>query len=103
MGNDELPLLEELVGYANAFAEQATGVTPQVQNQALQITERIERLGNLALGSFVEPVDVHVADARLDQEVYVDRVAGNLVANQRELHRLFHAFTRDADVDGSAL
>ena len=55
------------------------------------------------LGGFVEAVDVHVADARLDQEVDVDAVPRNFVANQRELHRLFDGFARDADVNRGAL
>ena len=46
---------------------------------------------------------MHVADARLDQEVHVDAVARNLVAHQGELHRLLDAFARDADVNRCAL
>src|ERR1700751_6012472 len=50
------------------------------------------------LGGFVKAVHVHVADTGLDEEVNVYAVPWNFVANQRELHRLFDAFARDADV-----
>ena len=97
------PFLQELVGDADAFAQQPAGIASQVEDQSLQIAERIERFRNFVLGRFVEAVDVHVADARLDQEMHINAVARNLIANQRELHRLLDAFTRDADVNRGAL
>ena len=55
------------------------------------------------LGGFLEPCDVNVAHARLDQESEIDAVARNLVADQAELHRLFHGFPQDRDMNRSAL
>ena len=42
--NDQLALLQELVGHADAFAEQAAGILPQIEDQALQIAHLVERL-----------------------------------------------------------
>src|SRR5579872_213477 len=103
MGDDELSLLQELVGNAHALAQQSTRIAPKIENQSLQIAERIESLRDFVLRGFVKSVDVHVADARLDQEVHVYAVARNLIAHQRELHRLLHAFARDADVNRGSL
>src|SRR5580704_19491704 len=41
---------------------------------------------------------MHVADSRPDEEMHVHAVAGNLIADESELHWLLHAFARDADV-----
>ena len=39
MRNDKLTLLQELVGDAHAFTQQAAGITPQIENQSLQIAK----------------------------------------------------------------
>src|SRR5690348_11090338 len=98
MRDDELSLLEELVGDADAFAQQSTRIATQIELQALQVAEGIKRLGYFVLGRFIKTVDVHVSDAGLDQEVNVNRVTRNFVADQGELHRLLDAFARNADV-----
>ena len=67
--NDQLALLQELVGDANAFAEQSAGILAQIEHQALQISKLVERFGHFMLGGFLEAGDVEVADAGLDQEV----------------------------------
>src|SRR5579871_4984307 len=103
MGNDQLSFLQELVGDADALAEQSTGITAQIENQALQIAKLIERLRDFVLRGLIESVDAHVADAGTNQEVNVDTVAWNLVADQRELPRLLHARPRDTDVNRRAL
>src|ERR1700722_3026569 len=102
MGNDELTPLQELVSHAYAFAQQAAGIAAQIENQAFQIAEPIQRVGDFVFGGLIEAADVHVADAGLDQEMNVNAVTRNLVADQRELHGLLDAFARDADVDGGA-
>ena len=102
MGNDQLTPLQEFVRHANAFAEQASGIAAQIEDQALQIAELIKRVGDLVFRGFVEAADVHVADAGLDQEMNVNAITRNLVADQRELHWFLDAFARDADVDGGA-
>ena len=98
MRNDELVFLQELVGYAHAFAEQAAGIAPQIENQTLEIAKLIQSSRNFFFRGLVESVHVHVADSRPDQEMYVHAVTRNLVAHQGEFHRLLHAFARDADV-----
>ena len=98
MRDDELTFLQELVGYANAFAQQSAGISPQIQNQPFEIAKLVQRLGNLFFRRLVEAGDVQVSNARPDQEMNVHAVARNLVAHQGELHRFLHAFARDADV-----
>ena len=51
MGNDELPFVQELVGNAHAFIEQAAGILPKVEDQSLQIAHFIERIAELLLRS----------------------------------------------------
>ncbi len=36
VGNDQLTLVQELVGDAHAFTQQAAGILAQVKNQSLQ-------------------------------------------------------------------
>src|SRR5947207_1976967 len=102
MGDDDLSLLQELVRYSNTFAQQPTGVATQIENQSFEIAELVERVGNFMFRGLVESVDVHIPHAGPDQEVDVDAVTRDLVADQGELHRLLHAFARDADVNGCA-
>ena len=81
MRDDELSLLQEFVSDAYALAQQSPGITPQIEDQPFQIAERIECFGDFMFRSFVEAVDVHVADARLDQEMHIHAVTRNLVAH----------------------
>src|SRR5579864_5022700 len=98
--NDQLSLLQELVCHAHAFTQQTAGIGAQVKDQALEIAKRIERIGNFMFGGLIETVDVHVSHAWLNQEMNIDTVARNFVADKRELHRLLNVFARDADVNG---
>src|SRR5580658_7319187 len=100
--NDKLTPLQEFVSHADALTEQTAGIAAQVEDQALQIAELIERVGDFVFRGFVESADVHVSEAGLDEEMNVHAVARNLVADQREIHGLLDAFARNADVDGGA-
>src|ERR1700691_2772471 len=42
MRNDELVFLQELVGHAHTFAQQAAGITAQIKNQTLEFAELIQ-------------------------------------------------------------
>src|SRR5947209_19310469 len=102
MRDDDLSFMQELVGYANTFAQQSAGVLSQIEDQALEFTlllELLESLRDLVLGSLGESVDVHVADAWTNLECEIDAVARNLVAHYGELDRLVGAFANDGDVD----
>src|SRR5208337_1001684 len=102
VGDDELSLLQKLVSYAHAFAEQTSRILPQVQNQALQISHLVQGLGDFMFGGFLESGNVHVADTGLDHEVQVHAVARNLVADHGELERMVGAFAQHGDADGGA-
>ena len=102
MGNNQLSLVQEFVGYAHTFIEQAAGILAQVEDQALQIAHLIERVGDFFFRGLVEAGDVHIADAGPDQEVQIDAVARNFVAHHGELQRLVRAFAQNGDVDGGA-
>ena len=101
VGNDELPLAQELVGDADALAEQAAGVLPEVENQAFEIAHFVERVCHFMLGGLIETGDVHVADAGADHEVQIHAVARNLVAHHGEFERLVGSLAQHRDVDGS--
>src|SRR3954470_2969567 len=103
MRNDQSSLMQELVGYANAFIKQAARILPQIENQSLQIAHLIQRVRDFMLGSLVESGDVHISNSRLDQEVQVNAVARNFVTHDSKLERLVRAFTQNRDVDGGAL
>ncbi len=49
MRNNDLSLLQEFVGNANPLAQQAAGISAQIENQPLEITEFIEGLLRLLL------------------------------------------------------
>src|SRR3954453_6562114 len=55
------------------------------------------------LGGFLELGDVHVANARLHQEVDVDGVTRNLVAGNDEVHRLGGALAGEGPANLGAL
>ena len=76
VGDDDLALLEELVGHADAFAEQSAGILPQVENQSLHVAHLVQRLLHFVLGGLLEAGDVHVADAGTNQEMQIDASSG---------------------------
>src|SRR5260370_1144770 len=95
-------MLEEFIGDAYAFTEQASGILPQIEEQSLQIAHLIQSLGYFMLGGFLESGDVHVTDARLNHEVQVHAVARNLVADDCEFERLVGAFPQHRDPNRGA-
>jgi hypothetical protein len=103
MGNDHGSFLQELVGNANAFAQEAAGILPQIQDQAFHVAEFVERGLHLIFGGLGEAGDMHVADTRLDEEVRVHAVAGNLVTGDGELKWFVSTFARDGDANGGIL
>src|SRR5271167_287236 len=93
VGNNDLSLLQELVGHADAFAQQSAGILPQVEDQAVEVTHLIKRLPQLVLGRLLEAGDVNVAYARPNHEMHIHAIAGNLVAYDAEVERLVGTFT----------
>src|SRR5580692_9088139 len=55
--DDELSLLQELVGDADALTEQTARIAAQVEDESLEVAEGIERVGNFVFGGLVEAVD----------------------------------------------
>src|SRR5581483_8900689 len=53
--------------------------------------------------SLLEPRDVDVADSWTNQEVDVDAIAGNLIANHSKVQRLVRTFAQNGDLDAGAL
>src|SRR5208283_4191488 len=100
VGNDQLSLLEKFVGYADALAEQASGILAQIEDQAFQIAHLVERIGYFMLGGFLETGDVQVSDAGLDHEMEVDAIARNLVADDGEFDGVVGTFAQHGDADG---
>src|SRR5208337_3852359 len=101
--NNQLTLAQKLVGNAHAFAEQPSRILAQVENQTFEVAHLVERVGDFLFRGFVKPGDVQIADSGLDQEVQVDAVARDLVANYGELEGLVVALTQDRDMDGGSL
>src|SRR5580704_334700 len=103
MRNDQLAFPQELVCDADAFAEQASRILTQVENKTLQVAHLVERFGDFFFRGLVKAGDVQIADSGPDQEVQVDAIARDLIANHGKLKRLLGALAQDGDVDGGAL
>jgi len=102
LGDDDLALLEELVGDIDGLVEQAAGVVAEIDDEAVQGAgglEVVQGVAHLAAGGLHEVGDVDVADAGLEQEGEIDGVAGNLVAHEVEGERAVMALALDGDQD----
>ncbi len=74
MRNDQLTLLQELVGYANTFTQQAAGISAQIKNQTLKIAKFIESLADFFLRGLVKPGDVQVSNAGISSRIRVNSI-----------------------------
>src|SRR5215470_2846988 len=88
MRNDKLAFAQKLIGYAYTFIQQAARILTKIEDQTLQIAHLIQSICNFMLSRLIESGDVHIANARPDQEVQINAVARNLVADYREFERL---------------
>ena len=102
MRDNHLPFAEKLVGDADALAEQAARILPQVKNQAVQIAHGVQRLAHFLVGGFLEAADVEIADARADHEMQIDAVARNFIAYHGELERFVGALAEHRNFDRGA-
>src|SRR5690242_2421284 len=102
VGNNQLTFAQELVSHAHAFVEQPAGILPQIEDQSSQVAHLVQRVSDFMLGGFVKAGNVHVPDSGLDQEMQIDAVARNLVADDRELQRFVGAFAQNSDVNRGA-
>src|SRR5438034_10453100 len=101
MRNNELSLAQELIGNSYTFIKQPTGILTKIENKTLQIAHLVERIRNFMLRRLVETSDVHVDNARPNQEVQVNAVAGYFVANDRALKRPSRAFAQHGAGNGA--
>ena len=100
LGDDDLAFLKELVGHIDCFVQETAGVAAEVEDEAVDVAELVERVADFVAGGFDEAGDVDVADAGAKQEGEVDRGTGNLVADEIEDQWAGGAFAhhRDGDV-----
>src|ERR1039457_1003497 len=103
MRDDDLSLLQKLVGPSDAFAQQAPGILTEVENQAMNVAKLIQSFAYFMVRGLLEAGYVNVPYARADQKMDVNAVAGNLIAHHREIERLVRAFPQHGDLDRSAL
>src|SRR5437867_12906843 len=99
MRNNELSLAQELIGNSYTFIKQPAGILAKIENKTLQIAHLVQRIRNFMLCGLVETSDVHVSNARPNQEKQTNAVARSAVATHRERTRFIRAFARDWDVD----
>ena len=64
--SDDLSAVEELVADGDRFDEHAARIAAEIEDEALQIAELIDGVGEFAARGLLELGDVDVADARLD-------------------------------------
>src|ERR1700677_2362193 len=102
MRHDQLILLEKFVGYPYTFTQQTARILAKIEHQTFEVAHLIERFRYLMLGRLLESGDVYVADAGLDNEVQVNAVARNLVADDSEFQRMIGAFAQHRDADSGA-
>ena len=87
MRDDELSLLQELVGHATPSFSSPPGFPRISRIKPFQIAHALERFCNFVLRGLIEARNVHVADPRPHMKL-VNAVARNLVAHHVELERL---------------
>ena len=102
--DDDLALLQELVGHVDGFVEEAAGVAAEIEDEAVEIarTEVVERVADFVAGGLDKAGDVDVADAGTDQEGEIDGGTRNLVADEVEDEGLGCAFAAHGDGDVGA-
>src|SRR5438034_10180845 len=69
MRNNELSLAQELIGNSYTFIKQPAGILTKIENKTLQIAHLVQRIRNFMLRRLVETSDVHIANARANQEI----------------------------------
>ena len=101
MGNDGLPFLQELVGYRDAFVEQAAWVLAQIEDQAMNVVlaQLLQAVFQLLASIFSELLDEDVGDAGLQPDGVFNAAARDFVADDREVDGLIAAFARNHDGD----
>ncbi len=106
LADDDLALLEELVGHVDGFGQQAAGVAAEVEDEALHVVVfiyGIDGVADFVAGSFDEAGDADVADAGTNVEGEVDGGAGDVVADEIEGEEFGCAFALHAYGDVGAL
>ncbi len=103
--DDEIVLVEKHVRHTDSLVQQAATVVAQIEDQSIElwIIELLHRVGQIAVGRFVERGDAHIADAWPNHRKILDAGARNFVANHGDFDRLVPTFARDGDMDGGAL
>ena len=84
--NDDLALLQELVGDGDARVQQAAGIAAEVEDEALDVllAETPEVLFELAAGVLAELEDLDVRDSGRTQVASGDTLPLDLLADDRE-------------------
>ena len=103
MRNDDLSLLQELVGHAHAFAQQSAGILAQVEDEPVNVAQLIQRVAHFFFRGFLKSRDVDVADTRTDHKMHVHAVAGDLIAHHGKVKRLLRPFAQHRNLDRGAL
>ena len=73
-----------MVADFNRLTEQAAGIAAQIEDQALQVREAVDRLVDFLGRGFLELGEVNVADAGADLVFEVDGGVRDLIADQVE-------------------
>jgi hypothetical protein len=103
--NDQLVLVQEHVTNRDGLIQQAARVPAHIQNQAIQRggIKLPKRIGNFAIGRFIESRQADVADAGLQHEGDVHGMPRNLVTGHGKYELFGIAFARNRNLDDRAL
>ena len=93
-----------MIHHRHGFRQQSARIAAQIEHQPLQVVlvQRLHAVFELAARCLVELFDPDIPDPRLQRENLRHALPADLVANDVEDHRLFHAFARYFDLHRGA-
>ena len=94
--DDHRALRQEVVAHPDRLIHQAASVASQVEDQRIDRAHFVDGLGEFFERVVREPVHAYVAGRRVDLVGRIDRIDRDIVADDREVERLFHAAPDDS-------
>ena len=103
MRNNQLTLLQEVIGNGDTLIQQSTWILTKVQHQTLDVVfaDLFERVFQFFARVLVKLLNVDVGDAGLQPERVVDALSRNFVADDVEDQGFVHAFPGDLNLNRS--
>src|SRR5690242_13684499 len=97
--HDQLILIQKHVSDSDSLIQQAAGISPHVENQAIEArsVQLFESVRDFAVSCFIETGQTDVPNPRLEHESDVHRVPRYLVSRNCKDQWLLITFAADGD------